>query len=86
MTQSCSHKSKYSTTRSGFNKLSEMGYDVHATGGTMSDLLNNTYMNNYVDMLKGKDVTHYIERKMKNQRPIFKNFIDNNANQKRKEV
>lgn len=53
--QSVTNKSK-TTSRSNYSKLSSMGYDVHATGGNMSDILNNTYMNNYVEMLKGKDV------------------------------
>jgi len=61
-----------------------MGYDVHATGGKMSDIITNQYMNNYVEMLKGKDVQNYIDKKMKNQKPIFKNFIENNANIRRK--
>jgi hypothetical protein len=33
-----------------------MGYDVHATGGDMKQILENDYMNSYVEMIKGKDV------------------------------
>lgn len=81
--QSVTNKSK-STARSHYQRLNAMGYDVHATGGKMSDIITNQYMNNYVEMLKGKDVQNYIDKKMKNQKPIFKNFIENNANIRRK--
>jgi hypothetical protein len=51
----------------------------------MDDLIGNAYMNEYVEMLKTKDVQQFLDDKKTHKKPNFKNFLNNNANLKRTE-
>jgi hypothetical protein len=42
-------------------------------------------MSDYVEAKKNYDREMYLDDKLKSIKPIFKNFIDNNANIKRRE-
>jgi len=52
----------------------------------MNDLMHNAYMNDYVSVRRDQDRENYLDSKLKNKKPIFKHFIDNNANMVRREV
>ena len=43
-------------------------------------------MNDYVQMRIDQDRDTYLTDKLKSRKPIFKNFIDNNANIRRREI
>ena len=52
----------------------------------MNDLMHNAYMNDYVVVRRDQDRENYLDNRLKNKKPIFKNYIDNNANIVRREV
>lgn len=43
-------------------------------------------MNEYVLKRRDEDRENYLNDKLKNCKPVFKNFLDNNANILRKEI
>lgn len=52
----------------------------------MTELIQNHYMNEYANLRREQDRESFLDSKLMNRKPIFKNYIDNNANIMRREV
>eukprot|EP00347_Sterkiella_histriomuscorum_P022961 403336481 len=79
------------TQTQNHSTLSQIGVGFLSTrqaqikDGVMNEIIQNHYMNEFVQRRRDEDRENYLNDKLMSQKPVFKNFLDNNANILRRE-